>query len=252
MSYSVFIFDIDNTLTSSLDWHFVESGVESLRKLREKGHTVVISSGRTPQAAVMLKPNGIEYDYFVGANGHMVTDGNDKVLWSTHIDKEVYHKINDYCLKNNVGFFWKLEECSYIVVNNDSIDTIFNTYRSKTVNEEPENCHPFRGALVCSPEDKEKFETVFGKDVDIVDGGAMIYDVNIKGVSKKDGIRELLRIIGKDRDECMAFGDSSNDIEMLEYVGCGIAMGDGRKECREAADYVTDKTYEDGIKKALI
>ena len=60
MSYRVFIFDIDNTLTSSRDWKFVPSAVQALKQLREKGHIVVISSGRTPKAAVMLAQNGIE------------------------------------------------------------------------------------------------------------------------------------------------------------------------------------------------
>lgn len=251
MSYRIFVFDIDNTLTSSLDGNFVESTVESLKQLRRKGYKVVIASGRTPRSATQLAANGIEYDYFIGANGHMVSDNQLNVLWSTHFSRDLCERITEYCREREYGLFWKMDDCSYIVVNNSTIDLIFNTYRSKTVCEEPEEGNVYGGALVTEPENKERFVREFSDEVDCVDGGAMIYDINLKNVSKRDGLRELLRILGISREECMAFGDSENDLEILEYAGMGIAMGDRQEACRQKADYVTAETYNDGIKKAL-
>ena len=49
----------------------------------------------------------------------------------------------------------------------------------------------------------------------------------------------------------MAFGDGENDIAMLEYVGIGVAMGNGKEAVKEAADYVTDTVENHGIEKAL-
>ncbi len=56
---------------------------------------------------------------------------------------------------------------------------------------------------------------------------------------------------GIDRSETMAFGDGENDIAMLEYVGIGVAMGNGKEAVKEAADYVTDTVEDHGIEKAL-
>ena len=251
MNYKVFIFDIDNTLTSSRDWQFVPSAIESLKQLREKGYTVVISSGRTPGAAVMLDSNGIEYDYFVGANGHMVTDGQKNVLWETHFDIDLCDRIDRFVRDHDMGYFWKLNDCSVITVNNETIDKIFTLYRSKTVRERPDLFVPFGGALVTEPENEELFVKEFSDEIDSVNGGALTYDILLKGISKKDGIRELCRILNVSKEECMAFGDSANDVEMMQYVGMGIAMGDGRQACKDAADYITAETYNDGIKKAL-
>ncbi|MBQ1522269.1 MAG: HAD family phosphatase, partial [Erysipelotrichaceae bacterium] len=129
MSYRVFVFDIDNTLTSRLDGHFVESTVESLRELRKKGHKVVIASGRMPKTATQLADNGIEYDYFIGATGQIVTDNQFNVLWSQCFSDDLFERISEYCRQNGYGYFWKMDDCSYIVVNNSTIDNIFNTYR---------------------------------------------------------------------------------------------------------------------------
>lgn len=49
----------------------------------------------------------------------------------------------------------------------------------------------------------------------------------------------------------IAFGDGENDIDMLEFVGLGIAMGNGSERLKEAADFVTKKSSEDGIEFAL-
>lgn len=51
--------------------------------------------------------------------------------------------------------------------------------------------------------------------------------------------------------ETVAMGDSENDLPMLEYADLSVAMGNGVKEVKEKADYVTDKIDNDGLYKAF-
>ena len=77
------------------------------------------------------------------------------------------------------------------------------------------------------------------------------FDLTLRGVSKALGISELVKNINKDIKDTIAFGDGRNDIEMLETVGLGIAMGNAVIEAKAVADYVTDRIENDGIEKAL-
>ena len=43
-----------------------------------------------------------------------------------------------------------------------------------------------------------------------------------------------------------------NDLDMLRYVAHGVAMGNGTKEAKEAADYVTTELKDDGIYQGLL
>ena len=52
-------------------------------------------------------------------------------------------------------------------------------------------------------------------------------------------------------DECMAFGDGGNDIQMLSHVGIGVAMGNASEEVMKSAAYVTTSVDENGIYNAL-
>ncbi|HIY58453.1 MAG TPA: Cof-type HAD-IIB family hydrolase [Candidatus Tetragenococcus pullicola] len=79
------------------------------------------------------------------------------------------------------------------------------------------------------------------------------YSVDIvpKGGSKFVGIESFLNDRGIKKEETMVFGDHFNDIEMIQGVGIGIAMGNAMKETKEAADYVTLSNDDEGIIKAL-
>ena len=53
------------------------------------------------------------------------------------------------------------------------------------------------------------------------------------------------------RPTSLAIGDGRNDIEMLQWAGRGVAMGQAIEEVREAADAVTDTVYDDGAATEL-
>ena len=53
------------------------------------------------------------------------------------------------------------------------------------------------------------------------------------------------------REEIIAFGDGHNDIDMLQYAGLGVAMGNASVEVKEAADIVTKRNDEEGLRYIL-
>ena len=57
---------------------------------------------------------------------------------------------------------------------------------------------------------------------------------------------------GISRKNICAYGDSYNDIDMLQKAGLGIAMGNGQRECKNAADYIAEDISEEGFYKSLL
>ena len=100
--------------------------------------------------------------------------------------------------------------------------------------------------LACCPEEYDailenvkhaKIATWWDKAVDIIpaNGG--------KGM----GIAAMLNYFGFDKSEALAFGDGNNDIEMLQAVGTGVAMGNASQDLKAVADVVCKDVSEDGI-----
>ncbi len=71
------------------------------------------------------------------------------------------------------------------------------------------------------------------------------------GCSKSAGIRLILGELGLPPSACWAFGDSPNDMDMLQYAGIGVAMGNAPDEVKAAADLVSETAENDGVAAAI-
>lgn len=77
------------------------------------------------------------------------------------------------------------------------------------------------------------------------------FDLTRKGITKVSGVNSILSAYGLDPSECAAVGDGWNDIDMLKHVGLGIAMGNAKQECKDAADFICPPILEDGLADAI-
>ena len=78
-----------------------------------------------------------------------------------------------------------------------------------------------------------------------------LIEVLTKGVNKAFGLEKLANKLGIQPSEIAAIGDAANDIEMLEYAGLAIAMGNASEEVKAIADIVTDTNENNGVIKAI-
>lgn len=72
-----------------------------------------------------------------------------------------------------------------------------------------------------------------------------------RGCSKAMALAFLLEKLGLMAHEVMVFGDDLNDLEMIRFAGCGVAMGTSPRILKEEADYVTLSGEEGGVGEAL-
>lgn len=76
-------------------------------------------------------------------------------------------------------------------------------------------------------------------------------EINRAGASKGDALSHLCKRLGIRPQEVMAFGDGDNDVEMLKFAGCGVAMGNAIERLKNCADFITLSNHEDGVAYAI-
>ena len=76
-------------------------------------------------------------------------------------------------------------------------------------------------------------------------------DIVAAGNNKAAGMDAICRHFGVSRRDTIAFGDGGNDIEMLQWAGTGIAMGNASDSVKAQADMVTASVDDEGIEQAL-
>jgi HAD superfamily hydrolase (TIGR01484 family) len=71
-------------------------------------------------------------------------------------------------------------------------------------------------------------------------------DLSPVGVSKASGVAYVVAELGLTGDDVLAIGDGRNDIELLQWAGRGVAMGQAIQPVIDAADDVTASVHDDG------
>ncbi|QOR34472.1 HAD family phosphatase [Clostridium sp. 'deep sea'] len=75
-----------------------------------------------------------------------------------------------------------------------------------------------------------------------------IYPIAAK---KSFGLKWLSEHYNIAQEQIIAIGDNLNDLDMLEWAGCGVAMGNALPEVKEVANLITDTCDNDGVGKIL-
>ena len=78
-----------------------------------------------------------------------------------------------------------------------------------------------------------------------------LIELSRPGVNKAAGVQYLAERYGVSANEAIAFGDMPNDLELLRWVGTGVAMGNAKPVLRDAADHVTATNDEFGVSAVL-
>jgi Cof subfamily protein (haloacid dehalogenase superfamily) len=69
--------------------------------------------------------------------------------------------------------------------------------------------------------------------------------------SKASGVAELAQYLSIPLGQIMAIGNNNNDIEMLQSVGWGVAMGQASQAVKSAARAITTSNKDDGVALAI-
>jgi phosphoglycolate phosphatase (TIGR01487 family) len=93
-------------------------------------------------------------------------------------------------------------------------------------------------------------ETLKDYDVEVYDTKFAIH-ITDPSVDKGSSLEIVARDLGIKTDEILAMGDSENDMEFLRTAGMKVAVANADEELKAIADYVTQKTYGDGVAEAI-
>ena len=245
-----FFFDIDGTLTNIHTGKLVQSGIDTLRKLEEKGNFTAICTGRAYyKSKDIAREAGIHN--FV-ANGGAAIIINDELLKNSFLDREkalkIIHEADD------LGY-------GILIATDDSYNVIMKDHRFQ---EQFGNRKEETNYIYCPEMEYDDLETINKiylsmpkseehrlKNLDLLGHIRMGYDYFWYQHDQKDqGIRDMMELLGGDVKDVVVFGDGENDMIMFGKEWISIAMGNGYPDLLKIADYVTDAAEDDGIMNA--
>ena len=253
----LFFFDIDGTLISCNDgiYEIPDSTKASMDQLKVNNR-VFLATGRCP-CFLLDGVTTYNFDGLVSCNGALVIY-NDNIMYKSVISIEALNAVMDFAKKY------------HSVVYLESKDNIFAVNTDHPIHEAFLNEWGMKKETLIYDFDINEIETYIGmivlndeSEVEIMNDTlskyfniqkhqhGLSFDLTIKGESKAKGIEQLIKVLDMSMDDTVAFGDGRNDVEMIESVGYGIAMGNAAKETKKKSKYITSNVKDDGITYAL-
>jgi Cof subfamily protein (haloacid dehalogenase superfamily) len=246
-SVKIIFFDIDGTLVDSATGSIPASTREALNRLHERGILLCIATGRPPASLPNLE--GLHFDAFCTVNGslcytesatihsHPLPPGAvQQVLENTAamgrpISVATRHRLSANGWEPNLAEYYRMAGLELAADAHFDEACREDVYQIMVGCREPEHTAILRGA--------EGAGITFSWD--------RAADVIPAGGSKGAAILKILDHFRLNPDQAMAFGDGVNDIEMLQTVGTGVAMGNADPRVKAIAKDQCLPVSRDGI-----
>lgn len=278
--YKLLALDMDDTFLNSKK--VITNPVkEGLQKLLYRNIDITLASGRFP-ASLWLHAKYIGMKFpLIALNGAVIVDPiTGEALNSYYIDFEVAERIAKFVEEmgsyvqfygfnelfvnkvNEVNSLWPLKN---VVINPDK-DLTYDNYRTQANYTQIHSVGRIVD-FIKSREHKVLKATVLEENIDVVEKlydeikswpeisvsrtGSIRFDINAKGITKQTGLEKVCSEKGILPKEVVTVGDFDNDIEMIEWAGLGVAMGNGNSNVKRIANYITDTNDNNGVAKVV-
>ena len=267
MNNKLIFLDIDGTLTEPGSNVPPDSALQAIQEARQNGHKVFLCSGRNPN---MLKPVlAYDFDGFVSVNGGYVQVG-DEVIYDHPMRREQFEQaiqllhdqgvfctvegrdgafgdegIGDFMAKASGGNS-ELKRWRRAIEESLGIRPMKEydgqpVYKIIFMCGDMEQIAPAKAAL------EQDFDFVIQGNSDGIINGEMVNRAFDKG-------RAIIRVceyLGKEISDTVGFGDSMNDLEMIETVGTSVCMENVSVKLKEISDVIAPSVTDDGLFKAF-
>ena len=265
----ILAYDMDDTL---LDGHgkLSEGNRAAIMRAMEKGYHVVIATGRVlaalPKDVVAVE--GIQYA--ITSNGARITDlHTGKILFENLISPEAIDAIDAYLHDEDVMLEIFFDDAVYANKKDLTRLPYFGRTNPKSQEYVLTTREPVDDLWALLQENKDRMENInlitgneekrlrwlaeLKQFPGITACSSTPNNIEIGGLntSKADALEELAAYLGTDRSGIMAFGDSSNDEQMVVRAGVGVAMGNSVPELLDLADYIAPTNEDDGVAYTL-
>lgn len=248
----IVFFDIDDTLRVKATVYMPESIKYVFKSLKAKGILTGIATGRALYG-VVPEIRDLEPDYFVTINGTYVIDKKGTEIVNDPLPRDIVEKYVAWAKSEGIEYGFAGKDKPVVSARCELIDEAMapiygicdvepdfyltnDVYHMWTFTE--------NNAQLQLPDE-------LAAEIRLVPWHEHSSDVVKNGISKASGVAHVLESQNWKPINAMMFGDGPNDMEIFDYVGLKIAMGNAVPELKEKADFVTKTVEEDGILYAL-
>lgn len=252
MAFKIAFFDIDNTLYDWKNRHFVDSGIEAIKRLNKKGVYVMACTARPYHSMKHfgIFNLGIHFDGFIASAGALGVFHN-KTVYRQLMDPKIMRKLCKSVLEKGLTAEVITPRNRFMIApKNEYQERYYTVFTDVTPEVHPYHGDPSTGMLLFAPAEYDDYFLSNFPSLGFYRFDTCGVDIMPGPRSKGDVMNKILAYLGLTKEEAIAFGDDMQDISMKE-AAYFVCMGNGKPEVKEIADEVTANIAENGLALAI-
>ncbi len=253
MNIRAIFFDIDGTLVPIRNHDIPASTLQAVHEVRQRGIQVFIATGRPLPFIDNL--GEMEYDGIISFTGAHCMLRNGETIYKKSVCQEDVSRMVEFCQQNAMPVAFTSPDRAFLTCHNEKSRLVYSILdvplREMATAEEALQMDVLEIIAFFTEQEEDKIMREILPHCVAHRWHPYFADVIASGNSKATGIDAVIHHLGIDLSETMAFGDGGNDVEMLQHVAMGVAMGNANEFVKSQADYVTESVDEDGVAKAI-
>ena len=260
MKRKIVFIDMDGTLYQTENDVIQDSSLAAVSRLKDAGYIVAAATGR-PLNQMKKILERVSFDYYVLINGGYILDGNFEIIGHSPMSHDDVNGLVQLASDNNLGLMMHFGDATYIyndfypMYNFSKYCNVLDSLFYDPTQSFHKRHDPYNTVIITKRPDlvQDYVESHPSLRLDLINvkTDGIAYDIFNAGTDKATGIEQILAKEGLTWEDVIAFGDSTNDIDMLTKAGLGIAMGTAAEEVKACADEVTTSVYNNGIFNAV-
>lgn len=239
--------DLDGTILLNGAQSVDKSLIDVIESLVSRGIIFAPASGRQVESLKMLFEPISDRLMYIAENGALVKYKGETIV-KTAMDYNLAMDIIDDVVKiPSCEILASGEEYSYICPKTEEYlnrMTKVVKYKTKIVKDFREIDEDILKVAVCDlkgiDNSKDYLINTWSDRAAATVSGSLYLDYMAKNVNKGDAVRKVLDILSIKPEECMAFGDNYNDVEMLQSVYYSYVLESAVDDVKRCGRFVTD------------
>lgn len=257
--YKLLALDIDGTLLNS-SGEVSESTKQAIKRVQGENVLVTISTGRPVQGVhKYIKLLNLQAP-IITYNGAMIIDSKtNEVIYEQNLEtldaRQVIELGNSY---DTTMIVWSNNQLHVNRIDDDIRNYQAMSGEIPILIEDYEKVYAqgiTKIIWVNNPNKliafQEELKGLVNESVTFVTSKAHYLEFFNKKVSKAKALEFIGSKFNISKDEMIAIGDGNNDIDMIDYVGMGVAMENATESVKSVSNYITTSNDHEGIFNAL-
>lgn len=258
-TYRLVAIDLDDTLLNN-DLKISERTQQAIKEAQQQGVQVTLATGRMfRSAAPYAEQLGLNIPLITYQGALVKNSRSGEVLYHRPVPQRLVQPVAERVMSfgYHLQMYYEDRLCMEKLTPEGQAYVDLAGVEVTLVDDLLQACPEPTKILICNF-DETKLDQLaavlqagFGQELYITKSKPYYLEVLHPEATKGQALKRVADYFQIPRESVIAIGDSFNDLDMIQFAGLGVVMGNAREEIKRFADYITETNEDDGVAEVL-